>query len=176
MQAPHTAPAAAGELDLDRYFARLGYRGRPQADLETLRSLTALQPAAIPFEAIDVLLGRHVDLSPGAIQAKLIDGGRGGYCFEQNGLLRQVLAALWYTSTHPASAFRRELRVASTTLERRTTLLNDRLTVRHADGRVDRRFLSEHEITAALASTFALRIDPESARQAAAIAAGQTTA
>ena len=86
--------SAAGELDLDRYFARIGYTGSLRPDLETLRALTALHPAAIPFEAVDVLLGRHIDLSLAALQAKLIDGGRGGYCFEQNTLLKGVLAAL----------------------------------------------------------------------------------
>ena len=69
---------------------------RPRADLDTLRALTELHPAAIPFEAIDVFLRRPVDLSPAAIQAKLIDGGRGGYCFEQNGLLKRVLGALGF--------------------------------------------------------------------------------
>ncbi|MFZ0499677.1 MAG: arylamine N-acetyltransferase [Steroidobacteraceae bacterium] len=279
---PESAGPSSGKdaIDLDRYLARIGYRGTPRADLDTLRALTELHPAAIPFEAIDVLLGRPVDLSSGAIQAKLIDGGRGGYCFEHNGLLKHVLGALgftvegliarvlwmrpydapplplthmalritidgerwladvgfgsciagaplrldpfgseqptrhetfrltsrgtwtllevqlpdgwhavyalspepaldsdyvaasWYTSTHPESGFRRELRVALTTPERRTTLADNRLTVRHARGVMERRFLTEPELADALVSTFGLRLDAESARQAAAIAAG----
>ena len=279
MQLLNTSSPVTDELDLDRYFARIGYTGSPQADLATLRALTELHPAAIPFEAIDVFLGRRpVDLSLRAIQAKLIDGGRGGYCFEQNGLLKRVLGALgfavegligrvlwmrpqdtpplplthmalrvtidgerwladvgfgsctagaplrfdtvgtpqptrhetfrltrqgtwtlleaqlpdgwypaymlspepaldadyiapnWYTSTHPDSTFRRELRVACTTPERRMTLLNNRLTVRHAQGTADRCFLSEGELSDALVSTFGLRLDAQLARQAAALA------
>jgi N-hydroxyarylamine O-acetyltransferase len=266
-------------FDLDRYLARIGYSGTPRADLGTLRILTERHPAAIPFEAVDVLLGRPVDLSPGAIQRKLVDGGRGGYCFEQNGLLKQALeavgfavegliarvlwmlppdtpptplthmalrvtidgerwladvgfgacvagvplrfdaagteqptrhetfrllprgawtlleaqlpdgwhplymlspesalaadyiAANWYTSTHPASGFRQELRVARTTPERRTTLMDNRLTVRHSAGGMERRFLDEHEIADALVATFGLRLDADSAREAATIAA-----
>ena len=279
MPEPKGPSSGTDAIDLDRYFARIGYTGTPRADLDTLRALTELHPAAITFEAVDVLLGRPVDLDPGAIQAKLIDGGRGGYCFEQNGLLGRVLDALgfavegliarvlwmlppdappmplthmalrvtidgergladvgfgacvagaplrfevigtgqptrhetfrltrrgawtlleaqlpdgwhplymlspepaleadylaanWYTSTHPASGFRRELRVARTAPDRRTTLMNSRLTVRHSDGGMERRFLSEHEIADALVSTFGLRLDADSARQAAAIAA-----
>ena len=92
-----TGPSSGRDaIDLDRYLARIGYAGAPRADLATLRALTELHPAAIVFEAVDVLLGRPVDLSPGAIQAKLIDGGRGGYCFEQNGLLKHVLEALGF--------------------------------------------------------------------------------
>jgi N-hydroxyarylamine O-acetyltransferase len=80
------------------------------------------------------------------------------------------IAANWYTSTHPESGFRQELRVALTTPHRRTTLLNNRLTVRHAQGAADRRLLSEPELADALTSTFGLRLDTESAAQAAAIA------
>jgi N-hydroxyarylamine O-acetyltransferase len=95
--AESAGPSGRDAIDLDRYLARIGYRGTPRADLDTLCALTELHPAAIPFEAIDVLLGRPVDLSPAAIQAKLIDGGRGGYCFEHNSLLKRVLAALGFT-------------------------------------------------------------------------------
>jgi N-hydroxyarylamine O-acetyltransferase len=83
-------------VDLDAYFARIGYDGPREPTLDVLRRLHALHPAAIPFEAIDVLLGRGVDLSPAAVDAKLIAGRRGGYCFEQNGLFRRVLTALGF--------------------------------------------------------------------------------
>lgn len=278
---PESAGPSPGRdaIDLDRYFARIGYSGSPRPDLATLRTLTELHPAAIPFEAVDVFLGRPVDLSLDAIQAKLVAGGRGGYCFEQNGLLKRVLAALgfqvegliarvlwmrppdasplalthmalrvtiegerwladvgfgscvagaplrfdagdteqptrhetfrlsrrgawtvleaqlpdgwhplymlspepaldidyvaanWYTSTHPESGFRRELRSAVTTPDHRTTLLNNRLTVRHAGGGMDRRFLAEQEIADVLVSAFGLRLDADSASKAAALAA-----
>ncbi|PZQ62543.1 MAG: arylamine N-acetyltransferase [Phenylobacterium zucineum] len=82
--------------DLAAYFDRIGYDGPRDASLATLRALHALHPAAIPFEAIDVLLDRGVDISPEAVDAKLIHGGRGGYCFEQNSLFARVLAALGF--------------------------------------------------------------------------------
>ena len=84
------------EADLDAYFARIGYDGPRTAELSTLRALHALHPAAIPFEAIDVLLDRGVDLTPEAVDAKLIHGRRGGYCFEQNSLFARVLTALGF--------------------------------------------------------------------------------
>jgi len=83
-------------VDLDAYFARIGYDGPREPSLETLRALQALHPAAIPFESIDCLLDRDIDLSPEAVDAKLIHGGRGGYCFEQNSLFRRVLTALGF--------------------------------------------------------------------------------
>ena len=82
--------------DLDAYFARIGYDGPRDASLATLRALHALHPAAIPFEAIDVLLDRGIDISPDAVDAKLIHGRRGGYCFEHNSLFARVLTLLGF--------------------------------------------------------------------------------
>lgn len=83
-------------LDLDAYCARIGYDGPREATLATLHALHALHPAAIPFEAIDVLLGRGVDLAPAMVERKLIQQRRGGYCFEQNGLFQRVLTAFGF--------------------------------------------------------------------------------
>ncbi|RAS13917.1 MULTISPECIES: arylamine N-acetyltransferase family protein [Ensifer] len=83
-------------VDLGRYFARIGHVGPLSPDLTTLGRIVARHAASIPFEAIDVLLGRRIDLSPAAVDAKLIDRRRGGYCFEQNGLLQRVLTSLGY--------------------------------------------------------------------------------
>lgn len=80
-------------MDLDAYFARIGYAGPRTPTLATLQALLELHPAAIPFEAIDVLVIRGVDLAPEAVDAKLIAARRGGYCYEQNGLLKRVLTA-----------------------------------------------------------------------------------
>jgi N-hydroxyarylamine O-acetyltransferase len=86
----------APTVDLDAYFARIGYHGLRTPTLATLRALQELHPAAITFEAIDILLGRGIDISPAAIDAKLIHGRRGGYCYEQNGLFKRVLTALGF--------------------------------------------------------------------------------
>lgn len=83
-------------IDLAAYCARIGYAGPLTPTLATLRALQAAHPAAIPFEAIDVLLDRGVDLAPAAVDAKLIAVQRGGYCFEQNGLFRRGLSAIGF--------------------------------------------------------------------------------
>lgn len=83
-------------MNLERYFARIGFRDRPTADLQTLRALHALHIEAIPFENLDVLLGRRIDMSEDAVVRKIVDGGRGGYCFEQNTLFRGVLSTIGF--------------------------------------------------------------------------------
>ncbi|ROT98211.1 arylamine N-acetyltransferase [Marinobacter sp. R17] len=82
--------------DLDAYCARIGYAGPLSATLNTLKALHERHPDAIAFEAIDVLLDRGVDISPAAVEHKLVQAQRGGYCFEHNGLFKRVLEALGF--------------------------------------------------------------------------------
>ena len=86
-------------IDLDAYFARIGYAGSREPTLATLRALHALHPAAIPFENLDPLLGNPVPLDLANLQAKLVGRRRGGYCFEHNTLFRAVLEALGFQVT-----------------------------------------------------------------------------
>lgn len=83
-------------VDLDRYFARVGFSGTARPDAATLVALHDAHTRAIPFESLDPLLGRPVALDVGSVAAKLIDERRGGYCFEQNVLFRAVLEAIGF--------------------------------------------------------------------------------
>lgn len=254
-------------LDLPVYLARIGYVGPLDPTLAVLRALQAAHIAAIPFEAIDVLVGAGIDIDPISVDAKLIGARRGGYCFEQNGLFLRVLTAIgfdaaamiarvrwmlpddapptarthqltrvtidggawlvdvgfgaavpaaplalgvegaqatahedcrivagdgewrveaaiegawvplyvvdarpapdidfvvgnWYTAQHPDSHFRHQLIAARTTADARTALRDNRLTIRFADGRSERRYLTADEIEAALAELFGLTVQP----------------
>ena len=51
----------------------------------------------IPFENLDVLLGRPIRLDLASLLAKLVAGGRGGYCFEHNLLFASVLQTLGFS-------------------------------------------------------------------------------
>ncbi|MEO6005628.1 MAG: arylamine N-acetyltransferase [Opitutus sp.] len=86
-------------IDLDAYFARIGYTGSRSPTAETLSAIHAHHARTIPFENLDVLLGRGIRIDPAAISEKLVQAGRGGYCFEQNGLMMAVLRALGFTVT-----------------------------------------------------------------------------
>jgi N-hydroxyarylamine O-acetyltransferase len=89
--------------ELDLYFERTGYRGPRAPGLEVLHALTAAHTRAIPFENLDVLLGRGIDLGSDAVFDKLVRRRRGGYCFEQNSLFLDVLQTLGFDAT-PLSA------------------------------------------------------------------------
>jgi N-hydroxyarylamine O-acetyltransferase len=96
----------AFEPDLARYFERIGYGGPTRPALEHLNAILLAHVSSIPFENLDVLIGRPIDLAPAAIQHKLLVERRGGYCFEQNTLLLHVLRALGYSVTPLAARVR----------------------------------------------------------------------
>ncbi len=90
-------------VDLDAYFRRTGFAGDRAPTLANLHALCAAHVTSIPFENLDVLLGRRIDLDPAAVDQKLIHDRRGGYCFEQNTLFLRVLETLGYHA-RPLSA------------------------------------------------------------------------
>src|SRR5262245_39436859 len=86
-------------LDLDRYFARIGWTGPTDVSLSTLGGMLRAHMTTIPFENFDVLLQRPISLELDALQAKLIDARRGGYCYEHSTLFQAVLSRLGYAVT-----------------------------------------------------------------------------
>ena len=90
-------------VDLDTYFHRIGYKGSREPNLETLRGIHLQHALTIAFENLDPLLRRPVPLDLQSLERKLVQGGRGGYCFEQNILLSHVLRAIGYHVTSLAA-------------------------------------------------------------------------
>ena len=83
-------------VGLDAYFQRIDWSGSRDPTLETLAGLIAAHTAHIPFENLDVLLGRTVCLDLESLQEKIVGGRRGGYCFEHAALFAAVLEALGF--------------------------------------------------------------------------------
>ncbi|WP_018680793.1 arylamine N-acetyltransferase family protein [Actinokineospora enzanensis] len=86
-------------LDLDAYLTRIGVRGPLPPTADTLRALSRAHTFAIPFENLDVVLGRGIDVDLPAIQDKLVTRGRGGYCYEHNLLMGAALDRLGFRVT-----------------------------------------------------------------------------
>jgi N-hydroxyarylamine O-acetyltransferase len=93
-------------MDLQAYAARIEYGGEFTPTLATLRDLHLAHATHIPFENLDILLGRPIRLDLESITAKLIHARRGGYCFEQNTLLAAVLEAIGFRVTRLAARVR----------------------------------------------------------------------
>lgn len=85
------------DLNLNAYLARIGLTAAAGPSPALLRAVVVRHTATIPFENLDIVLGRPIRLDLDSIQAKLVDRHRGGYCFEQNTLLRAALEALGFS-------------------------------------------------------------------------------
>ena len=84
------------DFDLDAYLVRIQWGGALRHDRETLAGLLGAHMARIPFENLDVLLGRPIRLDLDGVQSKLVRAGRGGYCFEHATLLAAALEQLGF--------------------------------------------------------------------------------
>jgi N-hydroxyarylamine O-acetyltransferase len=87
------------DVSLAAYLDRIGVPDVTGPDLPTLRRIVAGHTRSIAFENLDPFTGREVALDPESLAAKMVHGGRGGWCFEQNLLLRGALDALGYATT-----------------------------------------------------------------------------
>ncbi|MGW0671388.1 arylamine N-acetyltransferase family protein [Streptomyces sp. NPDC002746] len=86
-------------LDLDAYLARIGWSGERRPTAAVLRSVHRAHALSIPFENLDPVLGTVPSLAPADLEAKLVRGERGGYCYEHNTLLTAALRALGFEVT-----------------------------------------------------------------------------
>jgi N-hydroxyarylamine O-acetyltransferase len=95
--------------DLHRYFKRIGFKGEAKADLATLQALHRAHVLAVPYENLDVYLERPVDQDIDRIFHKIVAEGRGGWCYEMNGLLGWALREIGFDVTRRiAGVFRAE--------------------------------------------------------------------
>lgn len=82
---------AIDQLDPDAYLQRVGYGGPLAPEDEALRALHRAHAETIPFENLDIIMGRGISLALPDIQDKLVRTSRGGYCFEHNLLFAAML-------------------------------------------------------------------------------------
>lgn len=82
--------------DLEKYFERIHFFGTPELSMETLKRIHQLHPKYIPFENIDSYTGKVPSLNVDDVFRKLVIESRGGYCYEQNLLLSEVLKTLGF--------------------------------------------------------------------------------
>jgi N-hydroxyarylamine O-acetyltransferase len=97
-------------MQLRAYLDRIGFAGDPQPDMASLKALHRAHLAAIPYENLDVQLGRPVITDPAGAYARIVGRGRrGGWCYEMNGLFGWALAQVGFRVTRLAGGVVREL-------------------------------------------------------------------
>ena len=98
------------QLKLRRYLDRIGYRRDARPTVSTLATLLRHHACSVPFENIDVQLGRSLAIDAEAAFEKIVDRGRGGWCYEQNGLFGWALSEIGFEVTRVAATVRRDQR------------------------------------------------------------------
>ena len=84
---------------LDAYLARIGMERPASLDLESLSNLHRAHLMNITWEALDAFMGWPSSIAPDDAFDKIVARGRGGWCFEMNGLFGAALDALGFRVT-----------------------------------------------------------------------------
>ena len=101
-----TAAPTLARTDLNNYLRRIGYAGGLTPTYDVLAALHQAHATHIPFENLDILLGRPIRLDLASLHAKLVVGRRGGYCFEQNLLFAAILQSIGFSVARLAARVR----------------------------------------------------------------------
>lgn len=94
-------------MDVSRYLARIGVSGDTTPSLDLLCRLQAGHLYHIPYENLDIVRGLPGSLDLPALYEKIVEGHRGGYCFELNGLYSWLLQSLGFSVTELFGRFLR---------------------------------------------------------------------
>ncbi|MBZ5686930.1 MAG: arylamine N-acetyltransferase [Acidobacteriia bacterium] len=86
-------------VDTSSYLARIGYSGPTDPTADTLCALHRAHLWAVPFENLDISLGRKITINEEAILNKIVVLRRGGFCYELNGAFATLLRALGFQVT-----------------------------------------------------------------------------
>lgn len=98
-----------GKMRLQHYFDRIGYDGAAGTDFATLAALQEAHVCSVPFENLDVLLGRPLSLRVEEAYEKIVVNSRGGWCYQQNGLFGWVLEEIGFNVTRIAASVMRQI-------------------------------------------------------------------
>jgi N-hydroxyarylamine O-acetyltransferase len=81
------------------YLKRIRYEGPTAPNAETLRSMHRAHMYAVPFENLDISLGREITCDESRFLHKIVDERRGGFCYEMNGAFAALLRELGFQVT-----------------------------------------------------------------------------
>lgn len=88
--------SAERDVDIQKYLERINYHGSLDPTLQTLRALHETHLLAVPFENLDIHLGRAIVLDEASLWTKIVEHKRGGFCYELNGLFALLLRTLGF--------------------------------------------------------------------------------
>ncbi|MBQ8217399.1 MAG: arylamine N-acetyltransferase [Oscillospiraceae bacterium] len=97
------------KMKVEKYFKRIGLE-MPETivpDGQLLKKLHFAHCTTVPYENLDIIRGIPLRLDDEGLYQKVVEEGKGGYCFELNGLFAWLLRELGYKVTEYASRYLR---------------------------------------------------------------------
>ena len=86
-------------MNIEAYLQRIDYHGARAPTARTLRDLQVAHLLTVPFENLSIHAGQPIVLEDDALFDKIVEGRRGGFCYEANGLFAALLRALGFNVT-----------------------------------------------------------------------------
>jgi len=96
------------KVGVDAYLQRIKYVGEIRPTGSTLRALHRAHLFTVPFENLDISLGRTIICDETSILHKIVNEHRGGFCYELNGAFAALLRALGFRVTLLSARVARE--------------------------------------------------------------------
>lgn len=93
------------QKQMTQYLKRMDYHTPVAADEPTLSALQWAHLTHIPYENLNILAGIPLSLKPEALFQKIVIDHRGGYCFELQGLFKELLETIGFSVTQYAARF-----------------------------------------------------------------------
>lgn len=134
---------------VDAYLERIGMDRPRSLDLRSLSELHRAHLMAFTWEALDAFMGWPSSIAPAAAYAKMVEGRRGGWCYEMNGLFGAALAALGFRVTRLCGGVDRE-RLGDAAIGNHLTLRVD----------LDRPYLAEVGVADAIVEPVPVAVGP----------------
>ncbi|MFD2346489.1 arylamine N-acetyltransferase [Sinorhizobium terangae] len=138
---------------LDTYLARIRVDRPISLDLHGLSKLHRAHLMTFTWEALDAFMGWPSSITPASAFAKMVEGRRGGWCYEMNGLFGAVLDALGFRVTRLCGGVDRE-KLGDIAIGNHLTLRVD----------LDRPYLAEVGVADAIVEPVPLAVGPISQR------------
>lgn len=85
-------------MNINDYINRINYKGALNPSLAVLSDLQESHLLNVPFENLDIHFGNAIELDLGNIYHKIVVKGRGGFCYELNGLFNTMLKKIGFDS------------------------------------------------------------------------------
>lgn len=86
-------------MNIEKYIKRIGIKEKLEPTIESLFKLQTAHLYSIPFENLDIHIGTKIELDISKLFEKIITNGRGGFCYELNGLFYELLTSLGFNVT-----------------------------------------------------------------------------